>query len=268
MSRCWLLAAAFVAGCATVPEDDPLVWSDDVVRSVETEQGDVVPVARFSSLAPGAALAPWEPWVIVRGNTPTRYRLARVDGETALEAEGTEGGSGVWRRIRVDPQHNPILEWRWRVPQPAPGAPALAATSSRSPVARLSLAFHGDTAKLDFEDRTKLRLANILTANGLPYATLLYVWMVGVPVGTVIRSTHTDRVRLLVVENSDRKLGEWITERRNVVDDFRLAYGEAPGDVVGVGLMTDYGDDGSPRRAYYGDITFHGRHSNCCPMGR
>jgi hypothetical protein len=53
-----------------------------------------------------------------------------------------------------------------------------------------------------------------------------------------------------------------------VVEDFRRAYGEEPGDIVGVGLMTDYGDDGSPRKAYYGDITFHGGHSNCCRMER
>ena len=136
-------------------------------------------------------------------------------------------------------------------------------------MARLSLAFHGDTSKLDFEDRTKLRLANVLTVHGLPYATLLYVWMVGVPVGTVLRSPHTDRVRLLVVESGTQRAGEWVSIRRNVVEDFRRAYGEAPGDIVGVGLMTDFGDDGSPRRTYYGDITLRAPtgHSNCCTAG-
>jgi len=256
MSRAWLIAALALAGCAGTAEDDPLVWSDDVVRTVQRERGDLVEVARFSRLRPGAALSPWEPWQIVRGNKPTSYRIAALDGEVALEAEGVTGGSGMWRRIRVDPQHNPVLEWRWRVPAPDPGKPPLTVTSSESPVARLSLAFHGDTSKLDFEDRTKLRLANLLTVNGLPYATLMYVWMVGVPVDTVIRSPHTDRVRLIVAESGAQRAGQWVSFRRNVVEDFRRAYGEEPGDVVGVGLMTDYGDDGSPRRAYYGDITF------------
>jgi len=268
MSRAWLLLAIAVAGCASTPQDDPLVWSDDVVRTLEREKGDTVEVARFSRLQPGAPLAPWQPWIILRGNKPTTYRAAEVDGLVAMEAVGVEGGSGMWRRIRVDPQHNPVLEWRWRVPLPAPGAPPIAVNSSTSPIVRLSLAFHGDTGKLDFEDRTKLRLANALTANGLPYATIIYVWMVGVPVDTVIHSPHTDRVRLIVAESGTQRAGEWVTERRNVVEDFRRAYGEEPGDIVGVGLMTDYGDDGSPRRAYYGDITFHGGHSNCCRMGR
>ena len=68
-------------------------------------------------------------------------------------------------------------------------------------MARLSLAFHGDADKLDFEDRAKLRLAKALTVHGLPYATLLYVWMMGEPVDTVLRSPHTDRVRMIVVES-------------------------------------------------------------------
>ena len=269
MLRGGLLALlTVIAGCASTG-DDPLVWSDDVIRSREREQGDVVEVARFSPLRPDAALVPWEPWAIVRGNAPTRYRIAEVEGEGALEALGSEGGSGVWRELRVDPHRTPFLEWRWRVPAPAPGEPPLAVTSRKSPMARLSLAFHGDTSKLDFEDRTKLRLANVLTVHGLPYATLLYVWMVGVPVGTVLRSPHTDRVRLLVVESGTQRAGEWVSIRRNVVEDFRRAYGEAPGDIVGVGLMTDFGDDGSPRRTYYGDITLRAPtgHSNCCTAG-
>jgi hypothetical protein len=253
------LLLSMVAGCASVPGDDPLVWSDDVVRTLPREQGDEVEVARFSRLPPGAAPAPWQPWQILRGNIPTRYTIVDVDGTSALEAESAEGGSGMWRAIRVDPARLPVLEWRWRLPRPAPGEPSLAATSSRSPVARVSLAFHGDTSKLDFDDRTKLRLANLLTTHGLPYATLLYVWRVGVPIDTVMHSPHTDRVRMIVVENSEQRTGEWIRVRRNVVADFRRAFGEDPGDVVAVGLMTDYGDDGSPRRAYYGDITFEQR---------
>jgi hypothetical protein len=165
------------------------------------------------------------------------------------------GGSGMWRKIRVDPQRSPVLEWRWRVPQPAPGSPPLAAVASSSPIMRLSIAFHGDPEKLDFEDRVKLRMAKALTVNGLPYASLLYVWMMNQPVGTVIHSPHTDRVRLLVVESGPQRAGQWITLRRNVVEDYQRAFGEEPGDIVGIGLMTDYGDDGSPRRAVYGDIT-------------
>ena len=253
-SLCCLLVM-LAAGCASTP-DDSLAWSDRLVRTLERERGAAIEVAGFSRLPPGAAPAPWEPWLIVRGNAPTGYRVEEVDGVVALAAEGAEGGSGMTREIRIDPGQNPLLEWRWRVPRPEPGSPPLAVTSKASPMARLSLAFHGDTDKLDFEDRAKLRMAKMLTVNGLPYASLLYVWMMNEPLDTVLHSPHTDRVRMIVVESGAQRAGQWITIRRNVVEDFRRAFQEQPGDIVSVGLMTDTGDDGSPRRTAYGDITF------------
>jgi hypothetical protein len=249
------LLVVVAAGCAGTAEDSSLIWSDDVVRWMDRERGDVVDVAHFSQLRPGDSPDPWEPWLIVRGNAPTKYQVADVDGVVALAAEGVEGGSGMWRKLRVDPRHNPVMEWRWRVPVPAAGSPPLSVTSRASPIARLSVGFHGDPEKLDFEDRVKLRMAKALTVHGLPYASLLYVWMMNVPVDTVIISPHTERVRMIVVESGPQRAGQWITIRRNVVEDYRRAFEEEPGDIVGVGLMTDYGDDGSPRRAVYGDIT-------------
>lgn len=252
-SSALLPAILLVAGCASTPEDQPLVWSDEVVRTMQRERGERVEAARFSSLRPGDTLAPWQPWAILRGNTPTRYGVVELDGAVVLEADSAEGGSGMWRRIRIDPRRHPVIEWRWRVPRDSGAA---AGPSRASPPVRISLAFDGDVNKLDFDDRVKLRLARTLTVHGLPYATLLYVWMNRLPVETVYSSPHTERVRHIVVESGEGHLDQWVSVRRNVLEDYRRAYGEEPGDIVGVGLMTDYGDDGSPRRAYYGDITF------------
>jgi len=240
------------AACASTPED-PLVWSDELARALPRERGAVVEVARFSRQRPGAVGRPWEPYFVLRGNVPTAYRVVELDGARALEADAEEGGSGLYRKIRIDPKRHPVLEWRWRVP--ADPETRLEIGSRASPLARLSLAFHGDADKLDFEDRAKLRLARVLTVNGLPYASLLYVWMYAVPVETVVHSPHTDRVRMIVVQSGARRVGEWVSFRRNVLEDYRRAFGEEPGDVVAVGLMTDPGDDGSRRRGFYGDIT-------------
>jgi hypothetical protein len=248
-----LLAILLVAGCARTP-DEPLVWSTELARSLPREKGDVVEVARFSRSPPGAIGKPWEPYFVLRGNVPTAYGVVEVDGAAALEAHAGEGGSGLYRKIRIDLKRHPVLEWRWRVPRDPDTR--LEISSRASPLVRLSLAFHGDPAKLDFDDRTKLRLAKRLTVNGLPYASLLYVWMYDVAAETVVHSPHTDRVRMIVVESGAQRIGEWVSIRRNVLEDYRRAFGEEPSDVLAVGLMTDPGDDGSRRRSFYGDITF------------
>jgi hypothetical protein len=237
-----LLLLAVLAGCASVPNDE-LTWSAPLARSLPIEDGPVVEVAQFSR----QSSADWEPFLIFSGNTPTEYRL---DGE-GLHAHCHEGGSGMWRKIRIDVRRHPVIEWRWRVPREAAGA-----ASRKSPPVRISLGFHGDAAKLDFEDRVKLRMARAMTVHGLPYASLLYVWRTDLPEGSLYSHPQTERVRHIVVESGESRVDRWVVVRRNVREDFRRAFGEEPGDLVAVGVMTDFGDNGSPRRAHYGDIIF------------
>jgi hypothetical protein len=255
-SKAAALLGALLAGCASAPPDEPLLWSDPLVRSLTRERGAVVEVARFSRTQPGEMGEPWEPYFIVRGNHPTGYRVVERDGASVLEAVAEQGGSALLRKIRIDPSQHPLIEWRWQVPPRQRGESPLSTAARASAMARISIAFHGDAQKLDVVDRTHLRLAKVLTPNGLPYATLVYVWLRSAPAGTVLVSPYSDRVRLFVVESGEERVGQWIDVRRNVLEDYRRAFGEHPGDIVAVGVMTDSGDDGSTRRAFYGDITF------------
>jgi len=252
------LLSALVAGCAALAPLDELTWSAPLAKALQRQDGEAVEAARFSRQRPGGFLGEWEPFFVLSGNTPTEYRLVESDGTVVMEADAVDGGSAIWRKIRIDLRRHPIMEWRWRVPRDS-GAGGEGGPSHSSPPVRISLGFDGDAARLDFEDRAKLRLAKVLTPNGLPYASLLYVWLNRLPAETVYSSPHTERVRHVVVESGEGRLEQWVSVRRNVLEDYRRAFGEEPGDIVGIGLMTDPGDNGGPRRAYYGDITFRGR---------
>jgi len=246
---------ALLGGCGALTPIDELTWSTELARTLPLEDGKTVEAARFSKLRAGAdSKDGWYPFAIVKGNTPTSYQLVEQDGTVVIQADSAEGGSGLSRNIHFDPHRYPIIEWRWRVPRES-GRGGAAGPSSVSPPVRLSLAFDGDVAKLDFDDRTKLRMAKALTANGLPYASLLYVWLNQKPVDTLYSSPHTDRVKYIVVESGEQRLDQWVSVRRNLLEDYRRAFGEDPGDIVAVGVMTDFGDNNAPRRAFYGDIT-------------
>src|SRR5919108_5375104 len=101
-----LALAALLAACAHTP-DDPLVWSDELARSLPRESGDVVEVARFSSAPPGTVRKPWEPYLVLRGNVPTDYRVVDTDAGRVLAAESHEGGSGLYRKMRIDLRRHP-----------------------------------------------------------------------------------------------------------------------------------------------------------------
>jgi hypothetical protein len=84
----------------------------------------------------------------------------------------------------------------------------------------------------------------------------MYVWSSDAPVGTVAPSVYTEKIQMIVVERGGSRTGEWREFRRNVLEDYRRAFGEEPSDIVAVGVMTDADDTRGKARAQYGDITF------------
>lgn len=249
------MLALLSGGCASTP-DGSLLASTGVVRELAREEGERVEVARFSRRQAGVALPDfWQPYIILPSKPRTDYALVRTAEGVALEARADRSASGKVRRIRIDPQQHPQLQWRWRVGNLIPGADKRIASADDSP-ARLFVSFHGDEKKLDFGQRAQMRLARALSGQSLPYATLMYVWSNQLPVGTVVENPHTDRIRAIVVASGPEGVGQWRDYRRNVLEDYRKAFGEEPWDIVAVGLMTDADNTGQKARCQYGDITF------------
>jgi len=250
-----LACGVVLASCVSTSPDD-LLASTAIVTELPRESGALVEAARFSAGRAGEALpGGWSPFVVSPFATRTEYRLVESNPLTVLEARADGSASGFYRRIHIDPRRHPVVEWRWRVLEP------LARTDPRIPSrddspARLVICFHGDASRLDIGERNTLRLYKALTGEMLPYAMLMYVWASDAPVGTIASSVYTEKIQMIVVERGGAGTGKWRDFRRNVLEDYRHAFGEEPSDIVAVGVMTDADDTRAKTRAQYGDITF------------
>ena len=245
-----------LGGCASVPGDpEGLLASSAIVAERDVEQGAAIAVARFSRETAGGLPDQWEPFVILPATPPTQYRLVATSEGTALEASADRSASGLYRKIRIDPKSHPVVEWRWKVVQPVAGADARIPVREDSP-ARLVISFHGDINRLDFQERITLRLYKGLTGQTLPYAMLMYIWAGTLPAETTIASEHTGKIQMIVLPSDAGHVGQWMSFRRNVLEDYRRVFGEEPADIVAVGVMSDSDDTGQQARAQFGDITF------------
>src|SRR5262245_35354364 len=113
-----VLTAALLAGCAAFAPIDELAWSSGLAKALPLEEEPVVDAVRFSRLSLGGPdLGGWEPFPVLKDNVPTDYRLVERDGRIVLSAESKEGGSGLIRRIHIDPRRHPVMEFSWRVPR-------------------------------------------------------------------------------------------------------------------------------------------------------
>ena len=67
-------------------------------------------------------------------------------------------------------------------------------------------------------------------------------------------NAYTGRAMMLVVESSAARVGQWVQAERNVLEDYRRAFGEDPPPVSGIAVMTDTDQTGEAVTAWYGDI--------------
>ena len=88
-----------------------------------------------------------------------------------------------------------------------------------------------------------------------PVPTLRYVWTNNAAeVGAIIDNPYMNgTVRSLVINAGLSPEQTWVVERRNVVEDFRLAFGHLPDDEIhAIALFTDNDQTKQPVEAYYG----------------
>jgi hypothetical protein len=240
-----------LVGCAGVPVDE-LLASTTIVADLQVEGGARVEAARFSAGHAGESQPGWGRFVVSPFATKSEYALVESGSGVVLEGRADGSASGFYQRIRIDPARHPVIEWRWRVLQTPAGLDPRVPARDDSP-ARVIIAFHGDAARLDIGERFALRLYNALTGDKMPYAIIMYSWASDAPVGTITANDQTGKIQTIVVGGG---VGEWREFRRNVLEDYRHAFGEEPWDIVGVGVMTDAGNTRGKARAQYGDISF------------
>ena len=73
----------------------------------------------------------------------------------------------------------------------------------------------------------------------------------------MFKSEKTGLVTYVVVRSGPADLGKWLTESRNVLEDYQKIYGEAPGEEVGaVSISIDSNDTRSTAESYFGELLF------------
>lgn len=218
----------------------------------------VAAVTLLGCAAPAGPPMGSEGWheVQIPGKSKTQYRLSQKEGRPAVSAWSRQSASLWRRRVEAEQALAQHIEFSWWVQDLVPGG-NVALAEHEDAAARVLLAFNGDIKKLPGRTRMMFDLAEALTGETPPYATLMYVWDASAPVGTVIVNPRSDRIRKIVVDSGASQLRQWRQHRRDLAADFRLAFGEEPGPLASVAIMADSDNTSSSAQTWFGEIRLH-----------
>lgn len=239
-----MACSLWLAGCASAPPSEPAVLSTVTPERAPNDW------AKASSR--DANPRAWQHYTLP-GKVPTSFVYGRMDGREAMQATARASVSMLRKAVRIEPEDLARVRFSWKVPELIAEADMARRETDDSPV-RVVLAFDGDRSRFSMKNAMLSELAQVLTGEPMPYATLMYVWCNHREPGSVILNPRTDRVRKLVVESGPRRLDRWLDYERDVRADYEKAFGEAPGALIGVAIMTDSDNTRTTTRAWYGSV--------------
>ena len=234
-------------------------------NSLENESGqafniDQLPaqeeLPKFSSENPRSGMPQgWHFYRIAPFKKNTVYRLENYQGRTVLAANSKKSASGLAVKLQPRSAQNLWLQWEWKAVREIPQADNEQSQQDDAPL-RILVAFDGNKSKLPLKEKLTFEMANLISGQEMPYATLMYIWSGKNAVNEVLNNAHTSRIKMIVVDSGWDDIGQWRKHERNLAADYKLAYGENPGNVIGIALLTDTDNTKSETRALYGDIEF------------
>ncbi|MFC1807719.1 DUF3047 domain-containing protein [Candidatus Omnitrophota bacterium] len=182
-----------------------------------------------------SALKEWEE-KIFRGKVLYSVDVDRSGGH--LSAQSKDAASGIFYKIRFDPEKEPMVSWKWKVLK--------FPSKQKSDVSEKGWIEQDDYAA---------RLYVIFPRLAFNHTrSLEYVWDQELPEGTIMTSPYFKNIKIIVAESGRKNIGKWIYEERNVYDDYIQAFGKKPGEAGAIAIMTDTDNTQSTAEANYDEI--------------
>ncbi len=163
----------------------------------------------------------------------TQYSVVELDGESVLQAKSEAAASALVFEKHYRLADFPILSWRWKIEAVLPRGDARSKAGDDYP-ARIYVVFpHW---------------------NPLKTRSINYIWANKLPLGAQVPSRYTANSVMIAAQSGAEKAGRWVSERHNVLEDYRRVFGEDPPAVGAIVVMSDSDDTGDSSLGWYDDI--------------
>lgn len=195
----------------------------------------------------------WEPLEFPKIDRHTTYRLVEEDGTQVIEASTDNSASGLIARLDLEPGESLMLKWRWKVSNVFDQGDARKKSGDDYP-ARIYVAFEFEPEKASWFERAKRKTVATVFGEELPGNAINYIWANRLPQGETVANPYAEETKMIAVSSGNEQAVEWVTVERDLVADYRAAFGEDPPPIRGVAIMSDSDNTGESATAWYGDL--------------
>jgi hypothetical protein len=171
-------------------------------------------------------------WELKVKSGKAEFEVKRDGGIPALHLKSANSSYSLQGEVKVDVKQYPVLSWKWKATQLPQG---------------------GDFRKSKTDDQA----AQLFVAFTKTKA-IVYIWDSTAPQGLMESTSPVPfmTVKVVVVRSGPAELGKWITETRNVYEDYKKLYGNEPPVVSGLRLQINSQHTGTSAESWFADVAF------------
>ncbi len=147
--------------------------------------------------------------------------ITTVDGSKTLQLSADKAWGSLAHPWSGAAQ---TVRFQWRLDKPLPTA-SFKSKATEDAALKVCLSFDMPADRIPSGERTLFKLAQFVSKDKLPTATLCYVWAQSEEIGSIHPSPTTARVRYMVLNNSTSPAKTWQPHSRNLSADFAKAFG-------------------------------------------
>lgn len=195
------------------------------------------------------SLVQWESLTFPKIKTHSTYTLVREGGKNILKAESRASASAIVQRRIFNIYENPRLTWRWKVTQLSDRGNPKEKAGDDYPI-RVYVMFQYDPALASMGERLTYNTTKMIYGKFPPHSTLNYVWTGKNMQERFIVSPYTDKACMVILERGSRRVGQWVEESVNVLEDYRRVFGKDPPALAALAVMSDSDNTRTTAEAY------------------
>lgn len=198
-------------------------------------------------------LARWRSVTFPKIQEHSQYSIEDQGRETVLRAESRSSASAIVCRIPFNVYEYPRLRWKWKVMNIYTKGNARTREGDDYPL-RIYILFEYDPEKASTFDKTKYGFARSFYGEYPPHSALNYIWANRENERGILTNPYSSNTKMIVLQKGKKNLGRWIVEERNLLEDYRRAFGSDPPAMAALGVMNDSDNTKEASLSYVGFI--------------
>jgi hypothetical protein len=171
-------------------------------------------------------------WELKERTGKADISIVRDGSLHALRLRSNDTSFSLQKPVDVNPRDYPLFTWKWKVTQIPEG---------------------GDFRKRTVDDQA----AQLFLAFSNSHI-IVYIWDSSAPQGLTEDAWAPPflTIKAVVVRSGLHETGKWISESRNVYDDYRSIFGEEPPQIAGLRIQINSQHTETSCESFFADISF------------